>query len=160
MLWTAAVTQARMQGLNPGMIVHPEPVTDQLALANVPALPWQTTFVLHEANTPGASPFAEAVQRARRIVPEGTAATYDATVLKEPAELALHEAVSAVEPAWGTDLAVFTTAVEPLVAPLSRFFDEVFVMADDPAVRAARLGLLATVRDLGTGLLDWAELRL
>lgn len=49
--------------LNPGMIVHPEPVTEQLALADVPALPWQTTFVLHEANTPGAGAFAEAVQR-------------------------------------------------------------------------------------------------
>lgn len=49
--------------LNPGMIVRPEPVTDQLALADVPALAWQTTFVLHEANAPGASPFAEAVQR-------------------------------------------------------------------------------------------------
>ena len=33
-------------------------------------------------------------------------------------------------------------------------------MADDPAVRAARLGLLATVRDLGAGLLDWSQLRL
>ena len=33
-------------------------------------------------------------------------------------------------------------------------------MADDPALRAARLGLLATVRDLGAGLLDWDELRL
>ena len=40
------------------------------------------------------------------------------------------------------------------------FFEEVFVMADDPALRAARLGLLASVRDLGAGLLDWSELRL
>jgi glycyl-tRNA synthetase len=34
------------------------------------------------------------------------------------------------------------------------------VMADDPAIRAARLGLLATVRDLGDGLLDWTELKI
>lgn len=40
------------------------------------------------------------------------------------------------------------------------FFDDVFVMADDPAVRAARLGLLACVRDLGSDLLDWPQLRL
>ena len=46
------------------------------------------------------------------------------------------------------------------MAPLATFFDEVFVMADDEKVRAARLGLLATVRDLGDGILDWAELRL
>ena len=44
--------------LNPGMIVDPEPVTEALALADIPALPWQTTFVLHDANG-----FADAVQR-------------------------------------------------------------------------------------------------
>ena len=44
--------------------------------------------------------------------------------------------------------------------PLAAFFDDVYVMADDPAVRATRLGLLATVRDLGAGLLDWSQLRL
>ena len=33
-------------------------------------------------------------------------------------------------------------------------------MAENPELRAARLGLLATVRDLGAGLLDWAALRI
>jgi glycyl-tRNA synthetase len=33
------------------------------------------------------------------------------------------------------------------------------VMTDDPALRGARLGLLAAVRDLGERQLDWAELR-
>ena len=49
--------------LNPGMIVAPEPITEQLALADIPPLPWQTTFTLHESAAPGSSPFAEAVQR-------------------------------------------------------------------------------------------------
>jgi glycyl-tRNA synthetase len=31
-------------------------------------------------------------------------------------------------------------------------------MADEPRLRAARLGLLATVRDLGADLLDWTQL--
>ncbi|WP_163796378.1 FAD-binding and (Fe-S)-binding domain-containing protein [Mycolicibacterium sediminis] len=48
--------------LNPGMIVDPEPVTEALALADIPALPWQTTFVLHDANGSGGG-FADAVQR-------------------------------------------------------------------------------------------------
>ena len=48
----------------------------------------------------------------------------------------------------------------PLTAPIHRFFEDVYVMADDPAVRAARLGLLASVWGLGEGLLDWAQLRL
>ncbi|SDS14325.1 glycine--tRNA ligase [Actinoplanes derwentensis] len=107
---------------------------------------------------PGFLSVAAAVQRSRRIVPAGTAAGYDPSVLKEPAELALHEAVSAV-PAF-TDVSSFVNATQGLVEPVGTFFDEVFVMADDPALRAARLGLLATVRDLGDGLLDWDHLRL
>ncbi|WP_041832565.1 glycine--tRNA ligase [Actinoplanes sp. N902-109] len=103
---------------------------------------------------------AAAVQRARRIVPAQTPAGYDPSVLKEPAELALHEAVTALDWAARPDLTAFTAAVAPVTGPVNRFFDEVFVMADDPAVRAARLGLLATVRDLGEGLLDWPQLRL
>jgi glycyl-tRNA synthetase len=102
-----------------------------------------------------------AIQRARRIVPAGTPAAYDPAVLKEPAELALHEAVSSVPAAGGEpDLARFVAGTQVIVGPIATFFDDIFVMADDPAIRAARLGLLATVRDLGAGLLDWAELRL
>ncbi|MFI5895057.1 glycine--tRNA ligase [Actinoplanes sp. NPDC051513] len=107
---------------------------------------------------------AEAVQRARRIVPPSTPAGYDAGILKEPAEVALHSAVVAVAAELGPspepDLFRFTSVVSRLVAPLATFFDEVFVMADDAEIRAARLGLLATVRDLGAGLLDWPELQL
>ncbi|MDI6101126.1 glycine--tRNA ligase [Actinoplanes sp. NEAU-A12] len=101
---------------------------------------------------------AEAVQRASRIVPEGTPAAYDPAVLKEPAELALHEAVVAVPAVH--DVSDLVRSASPLVTPLATFFDEVFVMADDPVLRAARLGLLATVRDLGAGLLDWSHLRM
>ncbi|WP_433307187.1 glycine--tRNA ligase [Actinoplanes sp. CA-030573] len=117
------------------------------------------------AGNPDFEAVAEAIQRARRIVPASTPAGYDPGVLKEPAEVALHEAVTAVAaeldasaPA-GPDLLRFTAAVSRLVGPLATFFDDVFVMADDPAVRAARLGLLATVRDLGKGVLDWSALQ-
>ncbi|MGV9802108.1 FAD-binding and (Fe-S)-binding domain-containing protein [Mycobacterium sp. NPDC003449] len=44
--------------LNPGMIIDPEPVTDNLALADIPVLPWRTTFAL-----PDDGSFAGAVQR-------------------------------------------------------------------------------------------------
>jgi glycyl-tRNA synthetase len=102
----------------------------------------------------------EAIQRCRRIVPAGTPAGYDAALLKEPAEVALHEAVAAVRRPAEPDLYAFTAAVAPLVEPIATFFEEVFVMADDPALKAARLGLLATVRDLGEGLLDWSGLQI
>ncbi|MET0424520.1 MAG: glycine--tRNA ligase subunit beta, partial [Actinoplanes sp.] len=107
---------------------------------------------------------AAAIQRARRIVPAGTEATYDPSVLKEPAEVALHEAVTAVlaaqTPDAAPDLFRFTTTTSPLVGPITTFFDDVFVMAEDPSIRAARLGLLATVRDLGANLLDWPALQI
>jgi glycyl-tRNA synthetase len=105
---------------------------------------------------------AEAIQRARRIVPDGTAAAYDPALLKEPAEVTLHEAVQSVraELDEAADLTRFTAVAGRMTAPVNAFFDDVYVMADDPALRAARLGLLATVRDLGATLLDWPQLRL
>ncbi|GIF04149.1 glycine--tRNA ligase [Actinoplanes siamensis] len=103
---------------------------------------------------------AAAIQRARRIVPEGTAAAYDVSLLKEPAELALHQAVSAVVRPAVPDLPQFVAATRGLVEPVHTFFEDVLVMAEDPDIRAARLGLLASVRDLGEGLLDWPQLRL
>jgi glycyl-tRNA synthetase len=110
------------------------------------------------AGDPAFRTVAAAIQRARRIVPAGTRPGYDAAQLKEPAELALHEAVRALPPV--ADPAGLAAAAGPLAAAVDRFFGEVFVMADDPALRATRLGLLAEVRDLGADLLDWAELRL
>jgi glycyl-tRNA synthetase len=103
---------------------------------------------------------AEAIQRARRIVPEGTAASYDPALLKEPAEVELHEVVRRVSADPTADLVRFTQVASQVVRPVARFFDEVFVMTDDPALRSARLGLLATVRDLGSDLLDWPQLHL
>jgi glycyl-tRNA synthetase len=103
---------------------------------------------------------AEAIQRARRIVPEGTAASYDPALLKEPAEVELHEVVRRVSADPAADLVRFTQVASQVVRPVARFFDEVFVMTDDPALRSARLGLLAAVRDLGSDLLDWPQLHL
>ena len=106
---------------------------------------------------------AAAIQRARRIVPAGTPAAYDAGALVEPAEVALHEAVRQVRAELDkstSELTHFTAVTSRVVAPIGTFFDEVFVMAEEPAVRAARLGLLATVRDLGADLLDWPQLQL
>ena len=45
-----------------------------------------------------------------------------------------------------------------LVEPITNFFEEILVMAEDPEVRAARLGLLATIRDLAAPVLDWQAL--
>ncbi|TWF93338.1 glycine--tRNA ligase [Saccharopolyspora dendranthemae] len=100
------------------------------------------------------------IQRARRIVPEGTAPSYDADVLTDQAERDLHSEVAAVSGrlSGAASLAEFLSIAAPLVAPVNRFFDEVMVMAEDPALRAARLGLLATITALADDYLDWRAL--
>ena len=103
---------------------------------------------------------AAALDRARRIVPSGVAAGIDRSLLTEPAELALITALTEMPPVGDWDLSALTATSGPIVAAVDRFFDEVLAMAEDPALRAARLGLLAAVRDLGAGLLDWGALRL
>jgi glycyl-tRNA synthetase len=106
---------------------------------------------------------AEALQRCRRIVPADTLDSYDESVLVEPAELRLHAEVVSVASDLSAleepDLVRFTAVARRLAVPLADFFVDVFVMDENPVLRAARLGLLATVRDLGAGLLDWSELR-
>jgi glycyl-tRNA synthetase len=113
---------------------------------------------------PGFRALAEAIQRARRIVPDGTAAAYDPALLKEPAEVALHEVVGAVRDELagsadphGTDLSRFTAVAGRITEPINAFFDDVFVMADDPALRRARLRLMRELEHLILQLGDISE---
>jgi len=129
-----------------------------LPLATSPAVADETLASLQELV--GSGDFADLVavlQRVRRIVPEGTEASYDAGKLAEPAEVVLHEAVQKVGQA-PTALADFVTAASVLVEPVTTFFDEILVMAEDPDLRAARLGLLATISALAAPVLDWQAL--
>jgi glycyl-tRNA synthetase len=95
-----------------------------------------------------------------RIVPEGTAAGYDPGLFEEPAEGRLHETFARVREALPgrAPLPEFTEAALPLAHPIDQYFDDVMVMAEDPAQRANRLGLLASIRDLVGGVLDWQQL--
>ncbi len=110
----------------------------------------------------------EALQRSSRIVPAATLPDYDPGQLVEPAEIRLHETMRKVRADLGdrgdllyfTDLVRFTDVGRRIIEPVNAFFDQVFVMVDDSTLRQARLGLLAAVRDLGEGVLDWPQLRL
>ncbi|WP_344588086.1 glycine--tRNA ligase [Actinomadura vinacea] len=101
-----------------------------------------------------------ALQRVLRIVPEGTAAGYDPDLFQEAAERRLHEVFTQVREALPerAPLPEFTEAALPLAHPIDQYFDDVMVMADDPALRANRLGFLASVRDLVGGVLDWPQI--
>ena len=51
-------------------------------------------------------------------------------------------------------LAQFLDAFEPIVPVINRFFESVMVMAEDPAVKANRLGLLQRLAALPAALAD------
>lgn len=101
-----------------------------------------------------------AVQRIRRIIPAGATPGYDPGLFDSPAEEGLATALEKARAGLRgeTDLRRFAAEAAVVVHPVTVFFDEVLVMADDPAVRANRLGLLAAVHDLADGYLDWKEL--
>jgi glycyl-tRNA synthetase beta chain len=105
-----------------------------------------------------------AFTRAARIAAGGGAAEeLDPTLLVEPAEQAVAEAVARVEPAIRAalergDLDAALAAAGELAEPLDRFFVDVLVMADDTAVRANRLRLMLDVRDTLGLLGDLAQI--
>jgi glycyl-tRNA synthetase len=142
------------------------PVSAVLPLADSPVVADETLAELERRT--GDADFAGLVavlQRVRRIVPAGVTAGYDTAVLTEPVELALIDVlgkvaveVDGVNSTRSSTLADFADAAAVLVGPVNAFFDGVLVMADDPAVRTARLGLLATIRDMADGVLDWQAL--
>lgn len=89
--------------------------------------------------------------------------TVDSALLKEAAEIALHDALVEVVPqadaAFITgDYAESLTALAALRTPVDAFFDGVMVNADDPALRANRLGLLAKLHAAMNQVADLSKL--
>ena len=60
--------------------------------------------------------------------------------------------------AEGADLRGLTKASGPLVTAAGTFFDDILVMAEDEKVKAARLGLLASLVALAPAGIDWRAL--
>ncbi len=103
----------------------------------------------------------EAVLRVRRIVPADAPASYDPALFAEAAEGGLADAIAKARAELGdapADLDRFAAVGGALVGPINAFFDAVMVMAEDPAVKANRLGLLASVRDLSADVVGWESL--
>ncbi|MCM3926308.1 glycine--tRNA ligase subunit alpha/beta, partial [Frankia sp. AiPs1] len=65
--------------------------------------------------------------------------------------------VASADPAF-VSLGELVAAAGELPVAIDGFFDALMVMDPDPAVRVARLGLLARIRDLTAGTLDWEAL--
>jgi len=92
-----------------------------------------------------------------------SAAHIDATLLKFDAERLLFTSLEAVrhsvpgQVATGEYTAAFT-ALAKLRPAVDTFFDEVMVMDPDPALRANRLAMLGTLRELFAGIADLSRL--
>jgi glycyl-tRNA synthetase beta chain len=118
------------------------------------------------AALPEAAPLAAANKRVGNILKkaEGTVSPIvDAALLKEAAEIALNDALRKVKPDADAafergDYAASLKALASLKGPVDDFFDKVMVNAEDAAVRANRLGLLATLHAAMNRVADISKL--
>ncbi|MBP5996354.1 MAG: glycine--tRNA ligase subunit beta [Azonexus sp.] len=115
---------------------------------------------------PEAAALAAANKRVGNIlkkVEDSVDAWVDGALLKERAEIALHAALVDVVPqadaAFVTgDYSESLQTLAALRAPVDAFFDDVMVNADDPALRANRLGLLAKLHAAMNQVADISKL--
>ena len=96
--------------------------------------------------------------RITRDQKERFAVTPDA--FTDPAETILYQALVAAEasPRRQGSVDDFLNAFLPVIPAINRFFDAVMVMAEDPALRANRLGLLQRIASLANGAADLSQL--
>lgn len=109
---------------------------------------------------------AAANKRVGNILKKSEAAVearVDATLLKEPAEVALQDSLTKIAPQARAafergDYAGSLQVLAALKEPVDEFFDKVMVNAEDPALRANRLGLLATLHAAMNRVADLSKL--
>lgn len=132
-------------------------------LADVGAL---LTAVRAFAALPEAAALATANKRVANILKKADGRlpdSVDASLLHEPAEVALSQALADIAPQARAafergDYTGSLSALAALRTPVDTFFDGVMVNADDPALRANRLGLLATLHQAMNRVADLSKL--
>ena len=118
------------------------------------------------AALPEAASLAAANKRIGNILKKSDAAVVaqiDAALLQEPAEQRLAGALRTVQPLADAffhdgEYAASLRELAALKAPVDAFFDSVMVNADDPALRANRLGLLKTLHKAMNRVADLSRL--
>ena len=129
-------------------------------------IPKRLAAVRAFAALPESAALAAANKRVSNILKkvEGSVdAWVDGALLKEAAEIALHAALVDIVPqadaAFDTgDYAESLQALAALRAPVDNFFTDVMVNAEDPALRANRLGLLAKLHAAMNKVADISKL--
>jgi glycyl-tRNA synthetase beta chain len=121
----------------------------------------------HFRRLPEAAALAAAQKRVANILAksqaDATPTDVNRALLQEPAEQALFEALVAKRAETSPlltqrDYTAVLSALAALRAPVDAFFDAVLVNAEDPALRANRLALLAQLRALFWEVADIAQL--
>ncbi|WKB54850.1 glycine--tRNA ligase subunit beta [Eleftheria terrae] len=118
------------------------------------------------ASLPEAESLAAANKRVGNILKKADGLVVpqvDVSLLAEPAEQALHGALQAARPQADAafergDYASSLQALAALKVPVDAFFDDVMVNAEDAALRANRLGLLATLHAAMNRVADLSKL--
>jgi glycyl-tRNA synthetase len=123
------------------------------AQADRPGLAAATVTKLEQAlSSPGFQRLMAGVKRADRIAPRDGSLPLRPELLAEDADRSLLQAYEAAAERVGKlrrdDVQGLVDATLPLADPIDRFFTDVLVMAEDPELRASRLGLLQRIRDL------------
>jgi len=129
-------------------------------------VPRRLSAVQAFANLSEAPALAAANKRVSNILKkvEGDVkAEVNPALLQESAEKALHHALAETKPKADQlfetgDYTASLQALAVLKAPVDTFFDEVMVNADDPALKANRLGLLATLHQAMNRVADLSKL--
>ncbi|MEY8877475.1 MAG: glycine--tRNA ligase subunit beta [Leptothrix sp. (in: b-proteobacteria)] len=137
-----------------------------LAPARLGDVPKRLAAVRAFAALPEAAALAAANKRIGNILKKvdgAVEARIDAALLAEAAEQQLAAALAAVQPDADRlfeqgDYTASLRSLAALRAPVDAFFDGVMVNADDPALRANRLGLLATLHAAMNRVADLARL--
>jgi glycyl-tRNA synthetase beta chain len=114
---------------------------------------------------PEAESLAAANKRIVNILKQAEAKgeTFKTGELKEPAELALYEAINKASAAAKSlyekgDYTGYLKSFAVLKAPVDLFFDKVMVMVDDQALRSSRLALLRDLRESMNRVADLSKL--
>jgi glycyl-tRNA synthetase beta chain len=109
----------------------------------------------------GVAQLLKRVKNITKTVAHGSLA--DRLLLVEPSERVLLEALESAAPniraaAASADYVAAFAAISALQGAVAAFFDDVLVMAEDERLRAARLGLVAALRDLILEIADISEI--
>jgi len=132
-------------------------------LAEVPRRLSAVQVFANLAEAPALAAANKRVSNILKKVEGDVKAEVKAELLQEPAEQALHQALAATKPKADQlfetgDYTGSLQALAVLKAPVDTFFDAVMVNADDPALKANRLGLLATLHQAMNRVADLSKL--